>query len=245
MNPQELERTLEQLASKTDWPPTPDVAGKVVTRIATDPGKASGARSARKRRRARAGAAGLVTLVAACAAVTPVRAEVERLLGIAGGERVERVRTIPPAPARLDLGRAVTLDRARQLAGFAVVAPRDVDEASVPARLGSAFGARSVSLLLGADAILTQTPGAETKVAGKLVGPTVAVRPVDIDGTFGLWIAEGPRVLRVLDRHRRVVLWHSALPGSGVLLWDRGTLALRLETRRPLGDALRIARSLR
>ena len=85
---------------------------------------------------------------------------------------------------------------------------------------------------------------------------TVTVRPavtstglfpvarVSVDGAPGLWIARGSRVVRILDRRRNVVDWRTALPGSGVLLWDRSGLALRLETTRPLAEALRVARTV-
>ncbi|HVW19448.1 MAG TPA: hypothetical protein VHB30_14470, partial [Solirubrobacteraceae bacterium] len=80
------------------------------------------------------------------------------------------------------------------------------------------------------------------------LGPGVGFRYVRSLGAF--WIARGPRAL-VLMRDGRRLVRRSALPGSGVLLWNRyagsaaGTpIAYRLETRRPFAEALAIARSV-
>lgn len=250
MSPAELEQSLTELATTADWPATPDVAVSVLARISA----VSPAPTPRERSRRAAGTALVASLVVAAAAVSPVGATVARLLGVAGGERVERVPTTPgdrgtadaaPRLRRLDLGRPVRLATAGRLAGFRVLGPAPPAGGTVGVRLGGALGPRSVSLLLADDVILTQTPGSATLSAAKLIGPSTPVVRVSVNSAPGLWIARGSRVVRILDRRRSVVDWRTALPGSGVLLWDLNGLALRLETTRPLAEALSIARTVR
>ncbi|MCW2997427.1 MAG: hypothetical protein JWQ20_1652 [Conexibacter sp.] len=248
MSPDDLDRSLKELATATSWPATPDVATHVRAQI--DAGSPLQAPP----QRVRHGRAVVAALAVAAAAVSPVGATVARLIGVAGGERVERITTTPggrgapgaaPRLRRLDLGRRVPLATAGRIAGFRVRRPRPTNGANVEARVGGALGPRSVSLLLADDAILTQTPGSATLGATKLIGPSTPVARVTINGAPGLWIARGSRVVRILDRRRRVVDWRTALPSSGVLLWDRAGIALRLETTRSLTEALSIARTVR
>ena len=150
---------------------------------------------------------------------------------------------VPRNAPRLDLGRPVTLARARRDAGFPVAVPAGTTNPQV--RMGGALGDRTVSLLLGPDAILSQRPGQAAIFAAKQVPPGVEVRFVDVLGERGVWIGEGPRVLVVQTSPSSVEEWSAALPGSGVLLWDRDGVALRLETRGSAEEALALARSVR
>jgi hypothetical protein len=192
---------------------------------------------------AAAALATLVVLVAIGGAVEPVRAKIERLLGIAGGERVVRVEKVSPA-ARLDLGRAVSLAEARRLAGFRLLLPHD-ETAPGGVRLGGDLAGNAVSLLYGEDTVLTEFPGTQVYSAVKQIARGVRVRSFAIGTQQGIWIADGPRVLLLADDNGRVRRRAAALPGAGVLLWQSGDLALRLETRRGLAAALALARSVR
>jgi hypothetical protein len=228
-----LERELATLAEAVDWPQTPDVAGAIRPRL--EPRRPS--------HRRRALAAALALAVAGAAAVPDVRAAVGDILGFAGGERVERVPEVPRTAPRLDLGRPVTLAQARRDAGFPVRVPAGTRNPQV--RMGGALGDRTVSLLLGPDAILSQRPGQAAIFAAKQVPPGVEVRFVDVDGAQGVWIGEGPRVLVVQRDAHSAEEWSAALPGAGVLLWDRDGVALRLETRGDAAEALALARTVR
>ena len=173
--------------------------------------------------------------------VPSVRAAVERLLGIAAGERIVRVDRVPRG-TRLDLGAAVTLAEARRRATFAI---------AIPAALGSPDGVRvggdlasgTVSLLYGTDTVLSERPGS-TVFALKSVGPGVAVKVVSVRGVVAYWISRGPRTILLLGKGRQPDRVRSALPGAGLLLWDHAGVAMRLETRRPLTAALAIAESI-
>jgi hypothetical protein len=123
----------------------------------------------------------------------------------------------------------------------------------MPRRLGAPSGVRlggdlaggAVSLLYGTDTVLTQVPDRTVIAAVKQVGPGVTVQPVDVAGATGFWLGRGPRVLVLPGPDGSPARLRAALPGAGVLLWDRGRVAVRLETRRGMAEALAIARSLR
>jgi hypothetical protein len=225
-----LEREVASLQDTVDWPATPDLAA----RLALEP------RRPRRGHRRRAVALVLVALAGA-AAVPDVRAAVGRVLGVAGGERVERT-SEPPRPApRLDLGAAVSLEEARRRAGFRVAAPPGV----TGVRVGGALGDRTLSLLLGPDAILSQRPGRAAPFATKEVPPAVGVDTERVGLDAAIWIDAGPRTLLVRRDDGTQARWAAALPGAGVLLWDRADgVAMRLETRGTRREALRLAASV-
>jgi hypothetical protein len=225
-----LERDLAVLAEAVEWPETPDLAG----RLRLEP---------RRRSHRRRILAVVLVLLAGAAAVPEVRAAVGRVLGFAGGERVERT-TEPPRPGpRLDLGAAVTLEQAQRRAGFHVGVPHA--QAVLGARLGGALGDRTVSLLLPSGAVLSQRPGRAAIFAAKQVGPGVEVSWVDVNGRQAVWIGSGPRSLVVMRKDGTEQQWSAAVPGAGVLLWDHAGVALRLETRASRAEALAIAESVR
>ena len=127
----DLERKLRALAGAEEWPPTPDLAPRVVGRLeqAAGPDSAPPGRSSptpRRRRRALAAAlALLVALPGAALAFPEVRGDVLEWLGL---RDVEVRRTPQPPPARElrpepDLGSRVTLAQARRRVGFAPLVP--------------------------------------------------------------------------------------------------------------------------
>jgi hypothetical protein len=139
-----LERELVALREEIAWPPTPDLAGAVAARVATE---AVAGKTARDLAHARAGAgavragrrraglgrrlrlapalAGLLVVLVAVgvllAASDDVRARLREWLGI-GAVRIERVERLPDlAPARhLGLGRRMTAAEARRRTGLPV-----------------------------------------------------------------------------------------------------------------------------
>lgn len=233
----DIDRELDLWAQEARWPPTPDVSGVVRARVAPRPAH----RPALRRRAALVAA---LAVGGALTAVSPVGAEIGDLLGLSGGERVVRVPEVPPAQRRLALGRPVTLDAARRAAAFPIVLPRGLGEPD-EVRLGGELGRGAVSVRYGDDVVLTQLPGVRTIAVFKQVPRGAEVITVDIGGAPGLWIARGPRAIVLRDARGREVRRAGVLPGAGVLLWDRGRVGLRLETRRGLAAALRIARSAR
>ena len=236
-----LERELRELGPA--WPPTPDVAATVAGRIVP--------RSPRQPRLLGqpwlrpALVAVLVLLLAAAAAVPPVRAGIERLLGVAGGERIERVDRVPRAARRLDLGSPATLAEASRRTDAEIALPGRLG-APDGVRVGGDLGSRAVSLLFGGDTVLSQIPAASTIGAVKQIGSQGRLRVVTIRGRTGFWIAPGERALVLPGAigGATATTRRTALPGASVLLWDRGGAAYRLETRRPFAEAVAIARSV-
>lgn len=230
-----LESELRSLDA--EWPPTPDVADRVGARVG-----AVAHRRLPVRRIAGGALAAALAAAAVAAALPSVRWAVGRLLGIAGNERVERVPRVPRG-ALLGLGRVVSLPEARRRAGFAVALPRRLG-APDEVRLGGELAPRAVSLLYAGGVVLSEIPGATAVLVVKQVGPGVAVRAVDVAGARGFWISPGPRALILPRREGAPVKRQAVLPGAGILLWDRRGVAYRLEARRPLAEALAVARSV-
>jgi len=179
----------------------------------------------------------------AAAAVPPVRAGIKRLLGFAGGERIERVDRPPRADRRLDLGTPVPLAEAARRARFEVAMPRGLG-APDEVRIGGDLGPRAVSLIFGTDTALSETPAASSIGAVKQLGGRVELRVVEIRDRTGFWIAPGPRGLVLPGPPGTRVTRSTALPGASVLLWDRDGIAYRLETRRRFAEAVAIARAV-
>jgi hypothetical protein len=71
--------------------------------------------------------------------------------------------------------------------------------------------------------------------------PVVAATTVN--GQYALW-TDGPYVVQVVE-NGQVVNDTRRLVTGHVLIWTEGDVTYRLETDRPLADAVRIAESLR
>lgn len=234
----ELVRDLRAVGAELTWPATPDVAAGLGGRLAADPPRAP-----RATRWRLALAAVLVFVIAASAAVPPVRGAIARVLGIAGGERIDRVERVPGNLPPLGLGRPVTLSEASAGAGFEIRLPRSLG-APDGIWLGGDLGRHAVSLLYGSHTILTETARTELLLAVKQIAGQ-DVQWVEIGGGRGYWIARGPRAIAIPDGRDGAMRMRASLPGSGLLLWNREGVSLRLETTRSLDEALAIARSVR
>jgi hypothetical protein len=250
----DLERELLALRDDIAWPPTPDLAAAVGTRIAAEPRRP--ARRAWRwpwqlpRPRLATGlAAVLVVLIAfgvLLASSPGVRATLRDWLGI-GSVRITRVERLPDlAPAReLGLGRRVTF--ATGEAEFGTIAtvrslgapdavyvgqglPHRVTVVYV-ARAGLPVGKAGVGALL--DEITGDTPIA---YAEKLVGARVPITHVEVNGDDGYFIG-GSHALQLPDELR------PRLAGN-TLVWQHDAVTYRLETALGLRRALALARSV-
>jgi hypothetical protein len=138
----DLEGALADLAAAIEFPPTPDLAGAVATRLAEAP--APGPTPARARRRdrlaglgrlagwRRLAAVGLAAVLLATAVLVAspgTREAVARRLGLRGvgvelgGPPPPSVTTRPGERLDLGLGQRVTLEEARRRVGFPVLVP--------------------------------------------------------------------------------------------------------------------------
>jgi hypothetical protein len=256
----DLERRLVALRDEVAWPPTPDLAGAVRTRLAArEPALAPVRRRLPRPAPAVAVALLIVLALAALLAASPdVRATLRDWLGL-GAARVERVERLPDvAPARrLDLGRRTTLAAAARATGLPAVTIRALgppDAVYVSRRIGGG----AVSLVYVArpglpastariGALLGEFRGDPIAFVKKLAVAGTPVRFVDVAGRPGIWI-QGRHAVQFLDRSGRAVEQQPRLAGS-TLLWTqalpRGDLVTyRLETALPEAAALRLARSV-
>jgi hypothetical protein len=238
----ELARQLDELGARLEFPPTPDLAGAVVARIAA---------RRRRRRRALVAAVAVLVLVAAVLAVSPrARSAVADWLGL-GGVRIVRVDELPVVPRRDTqpfLGARVPLPVARRRVAFAVAWPRGEGEPDeVYLRDFPEGGA--VTLVYGTAArprlVLTEWGGRTTEpVLIKTAELGTRVEPVRVDVSPGVWLEGAPHSVVSGDRTGEEYLDALWLAGN-VLVWERGGRAFRLEADIGREDALRLARATR
>jgi hypothetical protein len=270
MNDEQLGSILTALAERLDdvGPVDVDLARVVTDRLR----EVTPERAPRRWRRPvirvmwpRAVAAALVVLLAFVAAIAfspRAREAVADLLGIGN---VHIVLT-PPSPGvatkrlgeGLDLGREVTLAKAGQLVRYRIALPHDA-VASTPDQVfvSTRFVGGAVSLVYatnsdlprasttGVGMLLTEIPGS---VVGaylqKSAGPSTKIQAVTVGGQGGFWLSGSPHEVAVVDPNGNIDPDTVRLAGN-VLLWQRGTLTIRLESGLPLRTVLRIAATVR
>lgn len=242
----ELERALMALGRELAVPEAPDLLPAVLAGIESKP-----ARRPQPRRWVLAVAVVVLAALAATLAIPDARSALFRVLHI-GGERIELVDDLPavsPAPTGLDLdlvlGRRVTLEKARTMAGFDL---RELDEAPDRVYLGERgtvwflYGTPERTRLLVAQTPLVVVD--ETLILKKLAGPDTQVEQVEVDGTTGLFLGGEPHLVLLLDANGQVVE-ESARLAKHVLVWENSGVAYRLEADFGKEDALRLAGRLR
>jgi hypothetical protein len=240
---------LRALGGELAWPPTPDLAAAVATRLEPRGREPRRRFSLPALRPAVVVPIVLALLLAAVAAVPPARTAVLRALGLAARERivrVEHVERVGPAPRALRrgpvVGRRTTLGAARAAADFPVRLPRALGaptEVRVSRQLDGA-----VTLLYGRGDALTEYRGAGAPLAQKVVGPGTKVVPATVAGRPAFFITGAPFRWIALDPAGAPVESTARLVDANVLLFDVGAVGYRLETAGGMQRALVIARSL-
>jgi hypothetical protein len=238
----DLETRLRALSPDELFPPTPDIAGAVATRLRAAPAPAPRRRLSR-RTLAIALAALLLLPAAAVAAIPSTRNAVLDWLGLRHVE-VRRSTTQPRLrqPTISDLGERVSLAGARARVDFAVLVPEALgDPTSVYVR-ESPPGGRVVLVF---DRIqVTELQGKSSRqFVEKMLGPDAKIERVRVDGAPGLWISGKPHGVMYADRNGQLRDETFQLAGD-TLVWERGGLVLRIEGARSKADALRIASSI-
>ena len=248
----DLERDLYDLAPHLDFPETPDVAARVVARLPARPPR----RPSLRRRVAAAVSLALLVAAGTVLAVPPARRAVGDLLGIRGASvtRVDRLPAVPPARP-LHLGEALPLDRAAARAGLPALVPRELgppDRAYVQgvggrATLALVWSPRdglSRTRETGVGLLVLEARGAgEIEFAKKFAGPGTTVERVDVDGAPAIWLSGAPHVVAIGPRGGRIRVEPARLAGN-TLLWNRGGLVVRMESRLSRDQAVRVAESI-
>ena len=243
----DLHDALRRLAADAQWPATPELAAGVRAAIEAQPAAPQGGPAGwwrRRRSRRRPLLAALLALLVGggVLAAPGVGSGLLERLGLKGAS-VTKVRELPPTALgeQLSLGERITLAGARRAAGFALLRPaalgppREVhlDDGVVT----FAYRARS-----GRPILFTQVPGSAGRYVQKFV--TQDTRRVRVGGVPGL-LLQGPHAVFFDARGGGEPQMLDTRLAKNTLMWERDGLLLRLEAEQPLGELLRIARSVR
>ena len=212
----ELELELRDLAAHLDIPAAPSLAGRVVSRLD------------RRRRRRRVLAVALATGVAALAvalAVPQSRAALLRFFHIRGAT-VTLVDRLPPLTTHVSLGVPVALDAT----SFRLALPSGRRPVQVYAGDGG-YWLRYRGLL-----IYEFESGPGTQMLKKAAIGTTDVEYVRVGSEPGIWIG---------GRHALYLPGGPPRVSDHALVWQHGSLTLRLEAHIGRDRAIAIARSVR
>ena len=237
----ELEQQLTDLGSALEIPDAPDLVAAVRERLPSRPARRARRRPLRVRRRSLALGIALAVLLAGTAAAIPsVRHAVERVFGI-NGAVVERVPTLPKAAGgTLHLGHRIPVSDARHAASFTALLP--------PSGVSAAYVANDVPggrvSLTSGRLLVTEFRGTSRPFILKMIAVGTRVIRTTVGGQPAAYLEGAPHDVFFLDADGKPRTDNVRLAGN-VLLWQRGSLTLRIEGARSLSDALALARSLR
>lgn len=242
-----VESLLADLADHIDWP-EPSSPDLDVVRWMGRPRPET-----RRRRRWAPATAALVVLVALSLVLSPqAREAMADLLGVAGIEIEFTPGFKDPVGAGLDLGRQVSLDAAVEAVDFPVSVPDwpgEPDGVYLSEGRVHMVWAGGEGLPASGDAgvglLYTQfhSDGVSDRLV-KSLGPGSTVIPIEVAGWSGFWIEGDPHVISIEDDSGHRVEEKPRLAGN-VLMWETEEVTHRLETMLELGEALRIAESMR
>jgi hypothetical protein len=238
----ELEQALQRLGASLDYPETPDLTGPVRRRLAERP-----RRPWLRRRTLVVALAVLAVAVGAVLAIPDARSTIKDWLGI-GNVTIRYVEDLPPvekATTDLGLGERVSLDEARERAGYSVLLPR-VDGLDDPPKVYYREADRQVAFLYGPEEkpklLITQAGvgGAVTKLVNinKTDTELVHVRA----GEMGVWLSGAKHDLYYPGAGREEPF---RLVGNALVFETGYGLTVRIEAEISKDEALRIARSMR
>ena len=193
---------------------------------------------------------------------SPARRAVADFLGLRG-ERIHVGRTVPSAPLHplgegLDLGHRTTLAEAQARSGYRLLVPTDP-------RLGSPdevyvrstdLGVQ-VSFVYGARAGLPNAPqtgvgllvtefraGLNVQYLSKAIGPGTSLEAAMVNGRVGYWISGRPHDIVYVGPNGEPIP-DSIRLAANVLIWEQGTVTIRMESLLSRAGAVRIAETVR
>jgi hypothetical protein len=240
----DLERELRNLGSELAFPPGPDLVPAVRARLAAEP-----ARRPLLQRRLVIALAALALAIAAAMAVTPARTAIFEFLRIQGAT-VERVDE-PPAVTRVDLGLAVpvTLEEARARLAFEPIVPDFpglggpdavyVDRYAFGGQVVFLYGTEQEPQLLVSEFRGDTNPD----LIGKQAGPGTSIEAVTVGGSPGFWVSGEPHEFMYRGPDGEPEFDSIRLAGNA-LLWQQGSLTLRVEGDLTKERALELAETL-
>lgn len=241
----ELEQVLRTIGQNVDYPATPDVAGQVRRRLA------EGERPRRAlfgRRAVVVALAVLAVSVGAALAVPPARSTILDWLGI-GSVSIQYVEELPPvqkATADLGVGERVSLEEARERAGFRVRVPT-VDGLDDPPRVYYRPAASQVAFVYGSEEnpkLLITQAGVGGAVRKLITAGTDVELVVVEPGTAGAWLS-GEKHGLFYPGGEVYGEEPFRLVGNALVFETDGGSTIRIEAEISKAEAIRIARSMR
>ena len=225
-----LEGELRGLAPFVELPPERDLAPSVRARL--------GAQRPRPGRLVLALAL-IVAAIAVAFAVPPARSAILRWLGL-GNASVEFVDTLPTVPTRrpLDIGPRTSLATARESVPYRVLTskllgtPKEVHIRGD--QVGFVYDAHKL--------IVTQSQGT---FFSKQVGPETHVQQFELNGQPALWISGAKHFFGYVAHDGQSSQPVELFLVGKALIWEHGSLTLRLEGKLSRAEAVRIARSFK
>ena len=254
---EDLESALRDLGSHLAYPPVPDLLPLVRARLEERPAPPFWRIFWSPRLAFVPALATLVLLAAATVALQPLGATAAEALGLRG-IAIFRAAT-PPAGSGAVLADArlvPSIEVASEAAGFRVLAPAALgrpDEVYLRTspqgtQAFLVYGARpgiAASERSGIAVLVIEAQGSvEVPLLGKVLGPDTRTEQLTVGGGEGVWIEGAPHQVFFRAPSGEAVIDTVRLAGN-VLLWERGTLLLRIEGEMPRDEALRIAASVR
>jgi hypothetical protein len=237
----ELEHALRTIGQNLDFPATPDLSGPVRRRLAERP-----RRPWLSRRALVVALAVLAVAVGAVLAIPDARSTLKDWLGI-GNVTIRYVEELPPvdkAMTDLGLGERVSLDEARERAGFTVLLPR-VDNLDDPPKVFFREIDQQVAFLYGPEEkpklLITQAGvgGALEKLVNLNATDTELVNVKD--GSAGVWLFGEKHAIFYPGVGQEEPF---RLVGNALVFETSSGVTVRIEAEVPKDEALRIARSL-
>ncbi|MEP7003022.1 MAG: hypothetical protein ABI888_00635 [Chloroflexota bacterium] len=273
MTDDQLGAALSDVGAHVVYPAAPDVRSRVLTRIAT-PRRTPWWRQLATPRYGYAPALvtlAVIALVTVFALSPDARATATDILRLRGVEifrgpvptpsptrSPSSVRTPTPTVDNVTLGDEVTLDQARQRAGFVVVVPTDPAIGQPDAvyvrflqngvAVSFAYRVRDgipVSAQAGLSALVTEFGGhLEPGILGKVVGQGTRIETLTVNGGAGAWLEGQPHEVFYTSGGGQFITDTLRLAGN-TLIWEQGGIVMRLEAQVDKATALRIAASFR
>jgi hypothetical protein len=252
MRDEELEATLRDIGTRLDYPAPTAMASAVRARLRTP--RRSGWRLVFAP--AALTAALLLLVVGALASDLPANAlDFLRVRGIDIFPVPSVPATLPPPKIAFG-GDRVTLAEARTRVRFPVQVPSElgapddvyVETVGTTDRLTLVYRQRPgipLSPTAGVSAIVVELGGTiDAQLLGKGTGPDTPVESVNVGGARGYWIEGAPHLFFYRDPSGNAVQETLRLAGN-TLVWEQGSVTLRLEAQVTKDQALRIAATFR
>jgi len=257
----ELEDQLLAVGAELAWPPTPDLAAAVRSRITARP---VGLRAPWYQSRWAIAAAAVVIALTALLAYNPTRDAIATWVNVhVLFQRVNVLPTPSPQPPgplgeRLGLGGRTTLAGAAQNVTWHITIPTSLGspdeiyvqlppEGAAEGEVTLVYSTRPgipVSGETGVAVLITEARGGiSDQFFGKMLGPDTKLEAITVAGGQGYWVTGSPHMFVFLDANGTIRPETMRLATNTLILVEGGTV-IRIEGNLTKAQALEIAASL-